>query len=221
MASSGLQKAQILKRNLPPLSVFPDNSIGYYARYRIISEDRNRISHWSPVYAVRTSPVVEVTSLLSFVDGVLRLVWGDEEDRPSYDIFVAWGADIKKIELTSTAVIVETQNPAAFVIDEKVAVSGISGTFSGLNGEHTVTGIAGEFVTLEKPSGLGVEPATNVDGVMFRSTHDYHGTSSVHNYSFLTNLNFDIVKCYVQVESIVKERQSALTISTSNVVPIQ
>ncbi len=221
MASSGLQKAKVLKRNLPPLSVFPDNSIGYYARYRIISEDRNRTSHWSPVYAVRTSPVSQVGGILSFVDDVLRLVWDDEEDRPGYDIFVAWGADIKKIELTSTAVIIETQNPAVFTAQEKVDISGISGTFSGLNGTHTVTNVSGSFITLVKPSGLGIEPSTLVDGVMFRNTHDYHGTSTVHNYSFLKNINFDLIKCYVQVESLVKERQSALTIFTSNVVTIQ
>jgi hypothetical protein len=46
----GLQKATIPLESLPPLKVIDATTVGYYARYRIISEDRNKTSHWSPVY---------------------------------------------------------------------------------------------------------------------------------------------------------------------------
>lgn len=38
---------------LPPLTVFKDGTFGYQVRYRIVSEDANRFSHYSPVQRVR------------------------------------------------------------------------------------------------------------------------------------------------------------------------
>lgn len=46
MADQGIKKTKISKSNLPP--PFGTNSELYYeARYRIISDDKNRTSHWS------------------------------------------------------------------------------------------------------------------------------------------------------------------------------
>lgn len=47
----GLQKAVVPLRTLPPLTLIGDK-FGYYTRYRIVSEDRNKTSHWSPIYPV-------------------------------------------------------------------------------------------------------------------------------------------------------------------------
>lgn len=41
--------------------------IGYYTRYRIISEDRNKLSHWSPVYFVEDPNALE--SVFVVLDG--------------------------------------------------------------------------------------------------------------------------------------------------------
>lgn len=49
MADKGTKKAVILSANLPePLT--PSGQ--YLVRYRIVSEDRNRRSHWSPIYYI-------------------------------------------------------------------------------------------------------------------------------------------------------------------------
>ena len=65
MARGGMQKAEIAKVDLPDLDILPDNTAGYFVRYRIVSEDRNLISHWSPVYAITdTSPGDAVIILL-------------------------------------------------------------------------------------------------------------------------------------------------------------
>jgi hypothetical protein len=48
---SGLQKTTVPLPSLPPLTLI-DGKLGYYTRYRVISDDRNRTSQWSPVYAV-------------------------------------------------------------------------------------------------------------------------------------------------------------------------
>ena len=49
----GLQKAIIAEPNLPPFTVFEDNTFGYRIRYRIVSSDRNRFSPYSSIYTVR------------------------------------------------------------------------------------------------------------------------------------------------------------------------
>ncbi len=46
MSDSRIKKARILKKDLPDINV---NQEGYDVRYRIISEDKNRTSHWSPI----------------------------------------------------------------------------------------------------------------------------------------------------------------------------
>ena len=45
--------------------------VGYYTRYRVISEDRNRFSHWSPVYFVEDpNTLTEVFVVLDGGEGV-------------------------------------------------------------------------------------------------------------------------------------------------------
>lgn len=50
IGKSGLQKARLDLALLPPLKVIDNDTVGYYVRYRFVSEDRNRLSHWSPNY---------------------------------------------------------------------------------------------------------------------------------------------------------------------------
>lgn len=48
MADKGIKKAVVLSGSLPE----PLDGGQYLVRYRIVSEDRNRRSHWSPIYYV-------------------------------------------------------------------------------------------------------------------------------------------------------------------------
>jgi len=50
-----LKKAVIKNKNLPSIS-FDNDSLFYPIRYRIVSEDRNRISQWSPTYKIEVPP---------------------------------------------------------------------------------------------------------------------------------------------------------------------
>lgn len=46
---------QVVKKIIIPLADLPSQSPitdGYLIRFRIISDDRNRVSHWSPVYVL-------------------------------------------------------------------------------------------------------------------------------------------------------------------------
>jgi hypothetical protein len=86
-----------------------DKIVGNYTvRYRVISEDRNRFSFWSPQYVISPSPLaVSEYSTLSFSksNGILFLNWATEEGvlGTSYDIFIAWGSQAGSVGLTEYA----------------------------------------------------------------------------------------------------------------------
>jgi hypothetical protein len=91
--SSGIRKAKVLSKNLPPVIRLHDNVYGYLTRHRVISEDRNRFSAWSPVIDV---PLYDLANLpaqvpinITVSGNSIAVVWDDEQDRPSYDIFVS------------------------------------------------------------------------------------------------------------------------------------
>jgi hypothetical protein len=84
MADAGIKKLIIPKNQLPPVG---DNN-EYLLRYRIISDDKNRSSHYSPIFFVPALEIEEVEGNV-FVNGTSSTaIWGDENNRPRYDIFV-------------------------------------------------------------------------------------------------------------------------------------
>ena len=103
--ASGLRKATILRQDLPPVVRFTDNSYGYLVRHRIVSEDRNRFSAWSPVEKVvafdsENLPGTVVGNLIIQGSNV-GIVWGDAIDRPRYDIFISNDGGLYKYHGTS------------------------------------------------------------------------------------------------------------------------
>lgn len=103
-----LKKAIFPESELPPLSVFPNGNFGYKVRYRIVSEDGDRTSHFSPIFNVLANYVFERPSSRSASDiGVTRIgpyvnvVWDPVlvKDRSSgslikkassYDLWLRW-----------------------------------------------------------------------------------------------------------------------------------
>jgi hypothetical protein len=84
MSDAGIKKLTIPKSQLPPVG---DNN-EYSIRYRIISEDKNRYSHWSPIFLATAPEVEEVDGELIVSGNTSTVIWGDENTRPKYDIFV-------------------------------------------------------------------------------------------------------------------------------------
>lgn len=82
--SDGIKKIVIKKNTLPAVGL--DNE--HYLRYRIVSDDRNRISHWSPVYVLESSSLEIVEGAVSISGNIVICVWDDEFLRPKYDVFV-------------------------------------------------------------------------------------------------------------------------------------
>jgi len=84
----GKQKVRLPSSDLPEVSRLSDGTYGYIVRYRIISEDQNRFSHWSPIRELPMLPVTSVDGQVVANGSIVQIVWGDEADRPNYDVFV-------------------------------------------------------------------------------------------------------------------------------------
>jgi hypothetical protein len=87
MADKGIKKVVINKSLLPAID---SNLIGYAFKYRIVSEDKNRTSQWSPVNVVYDDSIISVNGGLQISQTITTAVWGDELNRPKYDIFVGF-----------------------------------------------------------------------------------------------------------------------------------
>ena len=94
-----IKKAIILKSSLPAIN---SNTSGYAVRYRIVSEDKNRTSHWSPIVDTNSVQFQSVSGALSITSTIITAVWGDELNRPAYDIFVKFDSGAFVYHGTST-----------------------------------------------------------------------------------------------------------------------
>lgn len=98
MADQGIKKIIVKKSSLPAIDF---NNIGYIFRYRIISEDKNRTSQWSPINIVLDSSIEPVSGALQISEAITTVVWGDELNRPKYDIFVGFDDETPQYHGTS------------------------------------------------------------------------------------------------------------------------
>ena len=87
MADAGIKKVIIKKASLPALD---SNKVGYVFKYRIVSEDKNRTSQWSPINLVLDDSITAVAGAVQVSTSVISAVWGDELNRPKYDVFVGF-----------------------------------------------------------------------------------------------------------------------------------
>jgi hypothetical protein len=87
MADAGIKKVIIKKASLPALD---HDKVGYIFRYRIVSEDKNRTSQWSPINLVLDNSITSVAGAVQVSTSIVSVVWGDELNRPKYDVFVGF-----------------------------------------------------------------------------------------------------------------------------------
>lgn len=84
MATPGIKNVVVPKQELP--AVNSENQ--YILRYRIITDDRNRYSQWSPMFLVSGNTVTQVDADALVSGRVISIVWSDPEPRSAYDVFV-------------------------------------------------------------------------------------------------------------------------------------
>lgn len=84
MATAGIKNVIVLKQDLPAVN----SGNEYTVRYRIVTDDRNRYSQWSPMFVVSGNSVTEVDADASVSGRIISIVWNDPEPRAGYDVFV-------------------------------------------------------------------------------------------------------------------------------------
>lgn len=112
MSDTGIKNVIIKKQDLP--EIYGTHQL-YTVRYRIISDDKNRSSHWSPQYKLITPNAVTVNYSVS-VDqqaNVIRIVWDTVENLSLYDIYVKWDNQswkyLTSVTATSHSVLIDSQ----------------------------------------------------------------------------------------------------------------
>ena len=97
MADQGIKKIRIKQSDLPTINV---NEEGYVLRYRIISDDKNRVSQWSPINIIQPNYTYVAGSIAFNKAGdVASLAWdsvsiqidGNEIRKAhEFDIWLKW-----------------------------------------------------------------------------------------------------------------------------------
>lgn len=91
MADAGIRKVTIPRSELPAVNA---TSNAYNVRYRIISEDRNRFSAWSPIVQVSAPAISLLTYSIAVnnTDQIITAVWNPNPSLglTNYDVFIRW-----------------------------------------------------------------------------------------------------------------------------------
>jgi hypothetical protein len=87
MSNPVVKKVIIKKEDLPAFNGTQQN---YLVRYRVVSEDRNRTSHWSPYYSLTTPIASQVACSVTVLSNVISLVWQHPASTTfqQYDIYI-------------------------------------------------------------------------------------------------------------------------------------
>jgi|688.fasta_scaffold256662_4 hypothetical protein len=94
-----------IKKVIVPKSMLKEidgETNSYLIRYRIVSEDKNRSSHWSPIFYLEYPPFSISRGKTEELGDVVALSWEDATNRPQYDIFVKYDFDTDYRFLTTT-----------------------------------------------------------------------------------------------------------------------
>jgi hypothetical protein len=127
MVDSGIKKTTVKYSDLPALSVASE---GYTIRYRVISEDRNRKSHWSPVVSVSPGYTFDEGDIDFFKQGnIVTSTWDAVaikkgtvliENANEYDVWIKYdrsdaGDYVYKQRVIGTSI--STVHPATYTKD--------------------------------------------------------------------------------------------------------
>jgi hypothetical protein len=215
VASSGIKKVKILKADLPPVG----NGNEYYLRYRIVSEDRNRSSHWSPVMIVESETLYPLSASINVSTPTMgpkniNIVWEDETKMYSkYDIFAKFTFDVVGRSISNNVATLTTSSSISSIsVGSIITVSGVTATY---NGTYTVTAVDKVAKTVSYAKIANNAAYTSTSGTITPGFL-YHGTSSVHNYSLLAKDDPKTVEIAIQIEGFTKTLQSELQLYLSS-----
>lgn len=91
MADANIKKVTVFKNELPAVNA---NTVAYSIRYRVISEDRNRFSAWSPIFDLNApaTTLLENSIAVDNSNKIVTSVWNPKPELgiSNYDVFVRW-----------------------------------------------------------------------------------------------------------------------------------
>ena len=96
MADQNIKKLKVEKDNLPTINSTTEK---YDIRYRIVSEDKNRTSHWSPIVTLDPEYIYVPGNITIVSSGITTVAWdtvtikiGTQVIRQAkdYDVWVKW-----------------------------------------------------------------------------------------------------------------------------------
>ena len=112
LPDSGIKKVIIPKSSLPQRS--GENS-DYAVRFRVVSEDKNRSSHWSIKYTVPLTDVATIDYRVAVEQShdTITTIWTPESGTKSeFDVYVKWDNEpwqfVSTVFTTSYATIIKT-----------------------------------------------------------------------------------------------------------------
>jgi hypothetical protein len=160
-ADSGIKKAKILRADLPAIS---SETEGYSIRYRIVSEDKNRVSHWSPVYLIKPEH--------TFVVGSVRFSSGNQIANFTWDAAtvlkdIATVQTINNKVLHSKIATLTTAGAHYMKIGDWVTISGVDATF---NGTYQLTAVTANTFSYYKDHGNIASAAVSPLGTYKRNS---------------------------------------------------
>jgi hypothetical protein len=170
MADLGIKKYRQKYVDLPPISA---ETQGYSVRYRIISEDRNRTSHWSPVYLVVPDYVyvpgnIEVQS----ANQVINFTW----DPVTILKTNSSNNDIINKSLTNDLATLTTSDAHYMNVGDWVTVEGVDATF---NGTYKINAITNNTFSYYKDNGNVALTPVSPAGI--RKTNSFVGLASTYD----------------------------------------
>jgi hypothetical protein len=101
MADSGIKNVTIFNDDLPIINATIN---GYAVRYRIVSEDKNRVSHWSPIHYIDAGYTYIAGQVPEVVQSgnAISVIWDKVQVQKAgnligkirdYELWVRWGRD--------------------------------------------------------------------------------------------------------------------------------
>ncbi len=144
MSDQGIKKYKIPYSSLPAIN---SQSEGYTLKYRIVSEDKNRLSHWSPIVLVQPN--------YTYVVGQIRHTSGSQVSSFIWDSVIVL-KDIKSMQsinnklLNSNLATLTTSGAHYMNVGDWVTVEGVDSTF---NGTYQISAVTTNTFSYYKNSG--------------------------------------------------------------------
>lgn len=98
MSDPGIKNIKVLNADLPIINT---KISGYAVRYRIVSEDKNRVSHWSPLYYLNAGytyvpgqiKISKTTQAVSVIWDKVKIVKSGSSlgSIRDYEVWIKWG----------------------------------------------------------------------------------------------------------------------------------